>query len=318
MLHFISEKNTYDAILEILKRFPPISSKDVETIIYDLISKKLYTSSISLILYDDRFDIQKNLLQLLDVAIEVNNHQIVSIILEHPKVKNTPINDIIFSSAVTNNRLEIVKLLLTRKDLDIIIDNNIGIHIGISTNIITEYAIEFISTNNHIDMAILLIKYGKINPVHRNNIAIKCASLYEHIELVKLLLADNRVDPAVDNNLAILTASCRNNYKIVELLLNDPRVNPADKDNYAIKWACRSGCTEVVKLLLLDKRIDPTVEDNFSIKWASFYGHTQIVKLLIDDGRADPTAEDNFAIRYAIRNKHTLLVKLLLNNIHLL
>jgi ankyrin repeat protein len=77
------------------------------------------------------------------------------------------------------------------------------------------------------------------------------------IEVVVLILKDGRIDPSFDNNEAFIEACKQSNLRIVELLLNDKRVDPSISDYAGLKNAILSKNTKVYKLLLRDTRINP-------------------------------------------------------------
>ena len=168
--------------------------------------------------------------------------------------------------------------------------------------------------NADIEMLKKVLKYSKINPSARDNLAIQFASENGHLEIVKLLLQDKRVDPSARDNYAISWASYSGHLEVVKLLLQDKRVDPSAKGNWAIRWASQNGHLEVVKLLLQHSKVDPSARDNYAIKWASDNGHHEVVKHLLQHSKVDPSADDNWAIRWASRKGHPEVVKLLLQH----
>ncbi len=199
---------------------------------------------------------------------ETGNTEIVRILLEDQRLNPAARNNDSIREASHCGHTEVVRLLLNdprgetkvSRGTKYPVDPN---DIGDNENIIISA-----STYDNIELIILLLTDGRVNPSADNNYLIKWASKKNHAEIVRLLLNDSRgetkvsrgtkypVDPSDENNKAIQLASEKNHIEVMKLLLADPRVDPSNNNNVAIMEASRSYHQEVVKLLLGSDKIN--------------------------------------------------------------
>ena len=187
-----------------------------------------------------------------------------------------------FYVACEKGRIEIVKILLSEKRVDI----------NKSTK--SETTPFWIACKEgHIDVVEILLNDQRFVNINKSNkydqtpFYITC--FQGHIEIVKLLLHDKRVDETQTQNdlWASFWMACYNGHlEIVNSLLNNERVNPNKtntRNESPFQIACKNGHIEIVKLLLNDKRISirkKTKEGKTAIDLAKEENHSNIVKLL--------------------------------------
>jgi len=130
--------------------------------------------------------------------------------------------------------------------------------------------------------------------------------VYNH-EVFRVLLKDKRFNPDYDNNYILKTAVSRNQTEIVKVLLEDPRVDPTVDRYIILKRIIANKNIELLKILLNDKRIDPSVFNNTLLKsidnrLASSENKT-IINLLLKDDRVLSKISDKKNIKeLTIRN----------------
>jgi|ETNvirenome_6_85_1030632.scaffolds.fasta_scaffold00182_5 ankyrin repeat protein len=135
-----------------------------------------------------------------------------------------------------------------------------------------------------------------------------CKSNYENI--VILLLDDDSFDVVTGNNL-LIHYSYNGNYRLVELLLKNKKIQPNYKSNRCIVDALKQRKLDIVKLLIKDSRLDLAMNKNFIFYMACKYGYLDIVKLLLKNKKVDPNDNDSDALITAFKYKQFHIVKYL-------
>jgi ankyrin repeat protein len=144
-------------------------------------------------------------------AAYFGNLEVVTLLLQDPRVDPSARNSDAIQWASYNGHLEIVTLLLQDPRVDPSDDNN--------------WTIKYASAKGHLEIVTLLLQDPRVDPSDDNNYAIRWASRNGHLAVVERLLQDSRVDPSADNNYAIRWASRNGRLEIVERLLQDKRVD---------------------------------------------------------------------------------------------
>lgn len=182
--------------------------------------------------------------------------------------------------AVIKNNIDIVKIILEDKKIDISYINNIHFRKACEygrTEIVKEF-----------------LKDKRIESFAENNEAFQMACYNGHLDVVKELLKDERIDPSERDNFAIKAAGIHNHFEIVREILKDSRISNLWE---VFKRACISNRLEFIKELLKDPRVDPSMEDNFAIKFSSKYGYLEIVNELLKDPRVVVDEEEKYCKR---------------------
>nr|QBK89623.1 MAG: ankyrin repeat protein [Pithovirus LCPAC001] len=106
------------------------------------------------------------------------------------------------------------------------------------------------SLKGNVEIVKLVLMHKKFNPYLKGtNRAIIYAARKGHLEVVLILLVDGRIDPSYDDNKAIREASTRGYLEIVKVLLSDSRVDPSIYDKIIIKAVVMDN-VEIVRFLL--------------------------------------------------------------------
>jgi len=117
------------------------------------------------------------------------------------------------------------------------------------------------------------------------------------LRVVELLLTDGRLNPEHKDSIALVRASAQGRGSVVALLLSDSRVDPSTNNNKCIREAVRSeveedrdqheGRMHTIRLLLADSRVDPSADNNQAVRSTSVeyreengYDMTDRVKIL--------------------------------------
>ena len=199
---------------------------------------------------------------LLKGAIKRNKPDIVKLLFKDAKADDVSAALIL---ACENGHIEIVKMLLTRSDIDV----------------------------NKSACAI------DVNKAYNDGCtALMCAIIKGNIEIVQILL--DRSDIDVNKSACALSEACEYGYiEIVKMLLDrsDIDVNKADNDGWTpLMRAIFNGNIEIVKMLLTRRDIDVNKADNYwrtALMYACKFGYIEIVKLLLDRSDIDVNKADN-------------------------
>jgi ankyrin repeat protein len=186
--------------------------------------------------------------------------------------------------------------------------------------------------NGHLAIVHYLVslkeQFPNIDPIAKNNDAIRSASQNGHLAVVQYLVSLKKqfpkMDPSAEDNFAIRWASENGHLAVVQYLVSIkeqfPNIDPSAVNNYAIRWASMYGYLEIVQYLVSIKEqfpnIDPSDYNNDAIRWASVNGHLAVVQYLVSIKeqfpKMDPSDENNEAIRMASKNGHVEVVQYLL------
>ena len=209
------------------------------------------------------------------LASSIGNKEAVEVLLNSEFVDPSAQNNKALSSAIVNNHIDIVELLLEdvlkhplreRVDLDEV------------TLILAIHA-------KNLEMVQLLLDYGadpslpyKLLHARQATYPIIEASKLCLTDMVELLLSDARIDPSVNNNSALFYAATNGCYAVVELLLNDPRVDPLDNNEVALQVSLARKYYDIAKLILRRNRnskLIPPSNRNFS--------YSDLIKILLNE-----------------------------------
>ncbi|KAJ3258956.1 hypothetical protein HK103_003097 [Boothiomyces macroporosus] len=150
---------------------------------------------------------------LLEMACIQGFKRLASLCLT--SIQQYDINPCLINLAAQHGHLEIAKILLSDKRVDVTFDNN---HIFM----------EAVYSAN-IPLVQLLLSDSRVDPSDNNNEAIELAIKLNDPQLVYILLSDDRVDPTVDNYHVVMEALKIGNFDIIVRLLNDKRVRIRSK-----------------------------------------------------------------------------------------
>ena len=267
---------------------------------------KLSDDAIAVIIADfSSKDCEPSHLQSLfsDLCYTNCHHKYIKILSMYENIE--PCINRVFLTASCIGHIEVLKILLDSKKVDLDYDN--------------DYAIKKASSNGHTEIVRILLEHSdKINPATNANYSIRKASSNGHTEIVKMLLQCDNVDPADSDNGKYLdslsAASIGGHIEIVKMLLECNKPNIHKIYYIAINNSFVGGHIETIKLLLMQKKYDPIIDDNNAICVASRRGYVQIVKLLLTIQGVDPSVNNNYAIKTAFKNRHLRVVKQLLKS----
>ena len=146
-------------------------------------------------------------------ASDKGHTDIVTLLLNDPRVDPTVKKNYAISSAIENGHFDVIKLLL----------NDSRVQGSLEDDTISN-ALLLTIHKGKLNVFEFLLNNTKINPSKNFNHAIILSSRAGKIDFVKLLLNDPRVDPSDDNNSAINLAYHNQYDDCVALLRNDKRV----------------------------------------------------------------------------------------------
>jgi ankyrin repeat protein len=208
------------------------------------IVKSLLTQDIDLN-YTKNLDSETSL-QYLKIVLTLIKQEKIDVNYEEKNDNFTPL-----TIASRRNHIEIVKLLVGQKDIDV----NKMCYFGYLAYTPLMMAIAY----KHVEIVKLLLGHGHVdvNKVNeRGNYALDFAIVSKDIEIVKLLLNHGSIDVNKISKLGwtpLIKASANKDEKITQLLLEhrDIDVNLIDNDGRtAMNVAAKYGAKEVMELLL--------------------------------------------------------------------
>ncbi|KAJ3329581.1 hypothetical protein HDU76_007598 [Blyttiomyces sp. JEL0837] len=237
-------------------------------------------------------------------ACTQNHVEIVKLLISLPNVDlldSDPSCDD-FLKTVRYGRLEVLKLVLDKvvkmvHDLDILNRALIGACQSAGT--------PFISPSSPRECE--LISLGKPEEAMK-----LCRERFRgYLDIVRMLLAVDGVDVTAYDNAAFKAACINGNVDMVKLLLKVKGVDPAANDNQAVQLACQYDQLEVVKVLMEIEGVDVNANENTALSLACQRGQCDVVTFLLGIKGVDVTAKDNAAIRMAIQFGKMEVVKML-------
>jgi len=294
----------------------------------DLVKKLLeHTDVIDFNYYETHPQQASIVISCISVCCMKKKYKVLKLILDVAgKRVNAGIgNNYPFYAACLNGSVDIVKLLLTRDDVDpastILAGGGMSAackrnHIDIVKLLLadgralpSESALESICEKKYSKLLTLLLDSGRVIPtIHMLINAIK----NNDYDITKLLLHDPRLviseynegNERNDTYEELLKAPLRRNVDILKMVYNDPRINPNYK-NIAIHTAIRNDDRHLFLYLYNHPRIDLTL-DNSAIDIAVLKEDWFVFNMLLDyktsDGRRlDPSAQHNKLLTDVVR-----------------
>jgi hypothetical protein len=263
-----------------------------------------------------------------NMNIELDNWEEVFTDLQEHIIFSDPI-----SSAVDNNKIKIVKVLITagydplrnnyhalftaadngNSDIvKLILDSQ-----KVDKSILEEFLLKFVK-NGNIKIVELLLKYPEIDPSNNKNQLVVLASSCGFNEIVKLLIKNGGVNPSYPNNKALNESVKNGHLNTVVELLKDVGVDPGISNNEFSKIAIKLNYDSIFKHLINDSRVNPAKNDNELIIYAASLGRNKHIEdlLKLDPNKGiDPSADNNMAIIQAVSNNHYEAVRILLTDV---
>ena len=205
----------------------------------------------------------------------------------------------------------------------------------------TRDALRVAIERGHTKTAVILLKYGKVDPIKHDKIQL--AAQLGRTEIVKAFLESKSQDAVVLESLnsAIIVAARESHLDIVKLILKDSRISkeyyfrkalrslvqignmdalkiPLDlKPSFssdAMLWAIYEDKVDVVRYLIQERKFDPSQGYNRAVKLAATQKRAEILSELLKDPRVDPGVDNNFAIISAAQFNAPESVKILLQD----
>jgi len=193
----------------------------------------------------------------LEIMLDTNDVDVNEYLIEYPYERVT-----LLHLAVEHRQLAVVRMLLTRKDIDV---NRLGL------------------TDN-------------CTPLYH-----AVCGVYGSEDITRVLLADPRVDVnCLDTDLQtpLHAAADIGAEQLLKILLAHPKTDPniCDKfDQSALHFAARFGDCRLVRLFLKDERLSPAQFHGARgnpLHTAAWNGQFPALRLLLEDGRFDINATD--------------------------
>lgn len=216
----------------------------------------------------------------LSYAISKGNLMMIKYIINKCSRLNIEpkITDNMIFSAISDNRFEILELLLKNSNLDI-------------NDIYSDYTSPLIAASSNIEMMDIILKLGfDINSTgKRSKNALIYAAGHNNYSAVKFLL-EKGADPniVIDGNFNALNAAFGNSdLRITKILLNnnaDP--NMLFSNSYIFKSMIENDNIEILKLLVeKGLNLNTKFEDNTTLLHSAVYKNSiQFVKYLVENG----------------------------------
>jgi hypothetical protein len=256
---------------------------------------------------------------IIDTFFGDNNSETLLCIVDHRLTEHVPEvlqrencdptihENAILDTAVVDQNIEVVKLLLADKRVDPTVHE-------VDENFIHSA----VRTRNTILLK-LLLKDGRADPNENESLALRRAVEMKNTKMVELLLIDGRADPTVDYGVArnrpIIQHAVSKGYSdIVSLLLDDERMHPLNIEDILFK----TGDTETAKFLLEKGRIQSSDEINRYFQY-TLRLHSNDASILTKACLAheclDFTLTDNYdAINYAFTYMPMDRIKILIEH----
>jgi hypothetical protein len=148
--------------------------------------------------------------QSITMASNLGSLEIVSFLLQDPRVDPSVRRNIAVRLASSKGHAEVVRILLEDP--------------RVNPADCAHFAIQHASKNGHLEVVTLLLKDSRVNPSANGNFAIRKAWDNGFLNVVKVLLKDSRLDPAAANvNYAIADSSRNGDFDIISMLLQHRR-----------------------------------------------------------------------------------------------
>ena len=253
-----------------------------------------------LLLYIDRVLLGNHAALITNYAILNNLDNLINKLVERGYVRDETSVDQVLNWAKTQNRTDIVSLVVGHEDIEIS-DNTLFDILGWATE------------NNYHNLVLFMLQKGVFPANYEDNYMIQWAASKGHKELLNELISRG-ADKSIDNNNPIRLAAAEGYPNIIYVLIEYPSVNPTANNNEAIIMASRNGHLGAVKALLLNNRVDPAARNNTPIIYASANGQADVVDFLLGQEGVDPSAQDNSALLEAASNGHLTVVDRLLRD----
>ena len=299
------KEEDFDKLIEEINKYKADSDPEPTTNIHMLLSKIKRNGNIEL---EEKY---KN--RALILCCQKGFYKIAKLLSE--TIIN--IDGFALISASLEGRIDIVKLLLDKKGIDVNYKNN-----GWT-------ALMLASHKGNIDTVKLLLDRKDIDVNSKNKYggtALISASLEGNIDTVKLLLDRKDIDVNSKSNdgwTALIKAFIYGRIDVVKLLLDrkDIDVNSVDDEGLTVlMMACDGGNIDIVKLLLDRKDIDVNSKNNdgwTALMIASQEGkNIDIVKLLLDRNTCycNTSFDNTTALEIAVERQNEDIVKILLEH----
>ncbi|ORY32731.1 ankyrin [Rhizoclosmatium globosum] len=203
--------------------------------------------------------------------------------------------------AVTNYKLDVVKLLVASANIDV----NAG-------NPAAEAA-KF----GFLDIFKVLVEQGKCDLSNDDSLAFRIAAQNGNIAILEYILELDGFggsDPAALNNQALCYVCQTNQLDVARILVGTGKCDPAARDNENIVICAGRGYLEMVQWLLTLPNVDVTNNDNEAVQYAASSGQVDVVRFLLTVPGVDINANDNFALRSVVENRDKEMLNVLLEN----
>ena len=248
--------------------------------------------------------------------------------LEDPDMQHPNVLSMIFIDAARNNRIDIVKFLLSDTTFD--------------PSKPDQYPVLWAASTDRVEVLKLLLTDPRVNPAIMERDIFNKACSHGYADVVKVLLEDRRVDPSVGGSELLQASLWGNHHEIAKLLLEDGRVpfdssvkrlmrnvarddrvkmfevllqdkrsNPMKSNAVLISIICEAGAYGCLKLILKDPRVDITECSCLTIAAReNFVGIKTCLNMLLADPRCDPR-QDDYMCLYQV---HPQNIRIILND----
>ncbi len=247
---------------------------------------------------------------------EIELKLIEGLLLSDDILANSKNKKRIWSSAINNHALELIKKLLAGKCIDI--DCSI-----IKDDYIYKTALMVAAEKGQLKTVTLLVEHGADVNYGENTTALMFAVHQRHLDVAKYLIengADVNYRDCDNDESALTIAIQQGEPKTIKFLLeNGADINAKDSDDEtALMRAVQKGHLEIVKFLV-ENGADINAKDSgdgTALMLASQKGNLEIVKFLVENG-ADINAkdgDDETTLMLAVKKGHLEMVTFLVGN----
>lgn len=234
----------------------------------------------------------------LTFAATGGHAEIVKLLLEHdPSVINgaAESGDVALKEAIWRGHVEIVKILLTRPELDPLAYKREHYDF-MEPQYYREVPLNEALARGNEEIVRILMEDGRFKLDHYS---LAAASDGGNENLVRMCLQKASLGDRHWDECPLSRAAFRGHEGAMKLLLEDDRQDPSAKDRYGrtpLHTAARGGYGNIVKMLIDRDNVELDVPDLSQItpfSAAARYGHVGVMELLLESGEVDPDTRDS-------------------------
>jgi len=178
-------------------------------------------------------------------------------------------------AAVVENRLDVVKVLITMTN--------------VRFTILNYFALRISARNGYLSMMQFFISTHKANPIMENNNVFRIAARCGHLDIVQYLIGIPGVDPTAHDNYAIRWAANYGHLNVVNFLSGIQSVDITARDNEAFRFAAKNGHLDLVKFIASLPNVAHNANNNQALKMAYQGRHKDVVSFLLTLERVNTT-----------------------------